>query len=622
MENKILLKDLAKHRNQENNKVIGGKVNGKVLSLHDIVDNISEVELITIESDERQVFLNHTCSYVLAQAVKRLYKGAILGSSSYQDSGFYYEFQLPHSISEEELPMIEQEMQKIMNEKKELEQLELPYEKAAAVLSEKGEALKLELLHEQRDRNLISISKHGEFIDLCSGPHLPSLKFIKAFKLNAVSGSYWKGDKENLVMQRISGIAFSSKKELALHLKELAELKKRDHRKIGKEMELFMFSEEAPGMPFFLPNGQLMRNELQNFLREVQRDAGYREVQTPLMMNEKLWRQSGHWDHYHENMYFSDVDEAKFALKPMNCPGHMMIYKNQLYSYRDLPVRLAEFGQVHRHEYSGALNGLLRVRTFCQDDAHLFVRPDQIEDEIKSVLLQIDKVYRTFGFDYSVELSTRPLNSMGSDQLWEKAEQSLKHVLEDLNLPYQLNEGDGAFYGPKIDFHIKDAMKRSHQCATVQLDFQMPEKFNLSYIDEKNEKQRPVVIHRAISGSLDRFLGILIEHFAGSFPLWLAPVQTAIIPVAEVHLDYAEKLKIQLEKCGLRVCIDRSSEKLNFKIRKAQKSRVPYMLVIGDQEIEKNAVNVRVHGGKSSEAMDVEGFKNMLLEKIAKRELG
>lgn len=621
MKNKLLLMDLARG-NQESKKVIGGKVNGKVASLNDIVDEIEEVQLITIESDERQDFLNHTCAQVLAHAVKRLYKGAILGKGSFQNSGFYYEFQLSHSIRAEELPMIEQEMKNILGEKLEIERLELSYEKAAALLSEKGEALKLELLHEQRENNPISLYKHGDFIDLYSGPQLPSAEFIKAFKLSAVSGSYWKGDKNNLVMQRISGIAFASKKELALHVKEMEELKKRDHRKIGKEMELFMFSEEAPGMPFFLPNGQLMRNELQNFLREIQVEGGYREVQTPLMMNEKLWRQSGHWDHYHENMYFSDVDEAKFALKPMNCPGHMMIYKSQLYSYRDLPIRLAEFGQVHRHEYSGALNGLLRVRTFCQDDAHLFVRPDQIEDEMKSVLLQIDKVYRTFGFDYSVELSTRPLNSMGSDHLWEKAEQSLKQVLEVLHVAYQVNEGDGAFYGPKIDFHIKDAMKRSHQCATVQLDFQMPEKFNLSYMDEKNEKERPVVIHRAISGSLDRFLGILIEHFAGNFPLWLAPIQAVIVPVAEVHLHYAEKLKNQLEKCGIRVNLDRSSEKLNYKIRLAQKSRVPYMLVIGDQEIEKNEVNVRVHGGKSSEAMAIEQFKSMLSEKIAKRELG
>ncbi|MDR0139638.1 threonine--tRNA ligase [Metabacillus idriensis] len=621
MKNKLLLKDLAS-RKQDSEKVIGGKVNGKVVSLNDIVDEFEEVELLTIESDERRDFLNHTCAQVLAYAVKRLYKGAILGKGSYQNSGFYYEFQLSHSIRAEELPMIEQEMQNILGEKLEIERLELSYEKASALLSEKGEELKLELLHEQRENNLISFYKHGDFIDLYSGPQLPSAEFIKAFKLSAVSGSYWKGDKNNLVMQRISGIAFASKKELALYVKEMEELKKRDHRKIGKEMELFMFSEEAPGMPFFLPNGQLMRNELQNFLREIQVVGGYREVQTPLMMNENLWRQSGHWDHYHENMYFSDVDEAKFALKPMNCPGHMMIYKNQLYSYRDLPIRLAEFGQVHRHEYSGALNGLLRVRTFCQDDAHLFVRPDQIEDEMKSVLLQIDKVYRTFGFDYSVELSTRPLNSMGSDHLWKKAEQSLKQVLEDLHVPYQVNEGDGAFYGPKIDFHIKDALKRSHQCATVQLDFQMPEKFNLSYMDEKNEKQRPVVIHRAISGSLDRFLGILIEHFAGSFPLWLSPIQAVIVPVAEVHLLYAEKLKNELEKCGIRANIDRRSEKLTYKIRMAQKSRVPYMLVIGDQEIEKNEVNVRVHGGKSSEGMAIDQFMSMLLEKIAKRELG
>lgn len=608
--------------NRLGNIAIGAKVDGKAVSLSERIYDDSEIEIITIDSRERFPFLNHTAAHLLAQAVKRLYGKAILGCDSYDEKGFFYEFQLPHTIREEELCSIQDEILKIMNEKHEVERFELSNEEAKALLAEKGESLKLEVLNDSAGNHSFWFYKHGEFIDLCSGSHLSSAQFIKAFKLTAVSGSYWKGEKENHIMQRISGVAFSSEKEFQHHLKKMEELKKRDHRKIGKAMELFMFSEEAPGMPFFLSNGQIMKNELQRFLREVQAEADYCEVQTPYMMNERLWRLSGHWDHYHENMYFSEVDETKFALKPMNCPGHMMIFKNQHHSYRDLPIRLAEFGQVHRHEYSGALNGLLRVRTFCQDDAHLFIRPDQIKAEIMSVIHHIDKVYRTFGFDYSVELSTKPDKAMGSDKLWESAEHALKKVLEDLGISFHLNEGDGAFYGPKIDFHIKDAIERSHQCATIQLDFQMPEKFDLSYIDENNEKQRPVVIHRTISGSLDRFLGILIEHFAGVFPVWLAPVQVAIVPVSDVHLEYGERIKNELKKIGIRVSLDRKNEKFNLKIRQAQKSKVPFMLVVGDKEVDNHEVSVRRHGAKQSEKMKFEQFKEVLLEKIVKRELG
>ncbi|MGP1908056.1 threonine--tRNA ligase [Metabacillus sp. JX24] len=570
------------------------------------------------KKEKNQEVINYFSAQLLARAVSRLYPGAVLGGEASHQNGFYAELLLSHSIKEKELKDIEAEMERILGQGEKWEHISLSLEEAIALFSEKGEYLKAEQLCGM-DEESVLVCRQGEYMNISNEPL--SISAIKAFKLHAVAGSYWKGDKSGHVLQRISGAAFASRKEMVLFEKEQEELKKRDHRKIGKEMELFLFSEEAPGMPFFLPNGQIMRSELQSLLREVQGAAGYQEVSSPFMMNERLWRQSGHWDHYHENMYFSDVDKETFALKPMNCPGHMIMFNQQLFSYRDLPVRYAEFGQVHRHEYSGALNGLLRVRTFCQDDAHLFVRPDQIQDEVKSVLDMIDYVYRTLGFDYSVELSTRPENSMGDDELWQDAEAALQEVLDEMGMPYRINEGDGAFYGPKIDFHIKDAMKRSHQCATVQLDFQMPVKFDCSYISEKNEKERPVVIHRAIAGSLDRFLGILIEHFAGVFPLWLAPVQAVILPVAEVHRGYAEEVKNKLAERGIRVQIDASGEKLGYKIRKAQKSRVPYMLILGDQEMSGGHVNVRKHGEKQSLSIEIEELADHLREKIEKREL-
>ncbi len=570
------------------------------------------------KKEKNQEVINYSSAQLLARAVSRLYPGAVLGGEASHQQGFYAEFLLPHSIKEKELKDIEAEMERILDQGEKWDCISLSPKDAADLFSEKGEFLKAEQLREM-DGESVSVCRHGEYMNISNESLF--ISDIKAFKLHAVAGSYWKGDKSGHVLQRISGAAFASRKEMVLFEKEQEELKKRDHRKIGKEMELFLFSEEAPGMPFFLPNGQMMRNELQSLLREVQGAAGYQEVSSPFMMNERLWRQSGHWDHYHENMYFSNVDEETFALKPMNCPGHMIMFNQQLFSYRDLPVRYAEFGQVHRHEYSGALNGLLRVRTFCQDDAHLFVRPDQIQEEVKSVLGMIDYVYRTLGFDYSVELSTRPENSMGDDELWQDAEAALQGVLDEMGMPYRINEGDGAFYGPKIDFHIQDAMKRSHQCATVQLDFQMPVKFDCSYISEKNEKERPVVIHRAIAGSLDRFLGILIEHFAGVFPLWLAPVQAVILPVAEVHLGYAEEVKNKLAEKGIRVQLDASGEKLGYKIRKAQKSRVPYMIVLGDQEKSAGRVNVRKHGEKQSLSMEIDQLVDHLMEKIEKRAL-
>ncbi|MBR7794762.1 threonine--tRNA ligase [Agaribacter marinus] len=618
----IRLTDVASSISQSLSKhAIIGKVDGRLVDLSYRLEADASVAILTMDSAEGIKVMRHSTAHVLAQAVKRLFGGVKLGIGPVIDNGFYYDFQLDHSLSLDDFQLIEKEMKNIIQEKLEVNRKVVSYEEAVQVFKEKKEPFKLDLLNNLPKDEEIALYQQGEFIDLCLGPHVPHTGFIRAFKLSHISGAYWRGDSENEVLQRIYGFAFKKQADLANHLHFLAEAKKRDHRKLGKQLELFMFSEEAPGMPFYLPNGQIIRNELENFSREVQNKANYLEVRTPLMMNQRLWEQSGHWDHYHENMYFTEVDDTDFALKPMNCPGHMLMFKNNLYSYRDLPVRMAEFGQVHRHEFSGALNGMLRVRTFCQDDAHIFVREDQIEEEIKQVFHLIDHVYRTFGFSYSVELSTRPANSLGDDQLWAVSEGALSNVLHDLNIDYQLNAGDGAFYGPKIDFHIKDALNRSHQCATIQLDFQMPDKFDLSYISENNEKVRPVVIHRAIFGSLDRFFGILIEHFAGAFPIWLAPIQTQIIPVSKVHADYCFHVQAKLKELGIRVKIDDRNEKLGYKIREAQLKKIPYMLVLGDKEIENKTVNVRAYGKQQSESMDVDKFIEKMIHQIKQRAL-
>ncbi|MEH7464132.1 threonine--tRNA ligase [Bacillus thuringiensis] len=603
-------------------KAIAGKVNQQLFDLRRGIQEDAEIEILTLESKEGLDVLRHTAAHILAQAVKRIHGHINLGVGPVIENGFYYDMDLPNSIAVEELVHIEQEMQNIIDENLEIQRIEVSRDEAKQIFEELGDHLKLELLQDIPADQNITLYKHGEFLDLCRGPHLPSTGFMKAFKLTNVSGAYWRGDSNNQVLQRIYGVAFPTKKELDEYLNFLEEAAKRNHRKLGNELELFMFSEEAPGMPFYLPKGQIIRNEMEAFLRGIQQKRNYQEVRTPLMMNQKLWENSGHWDHYKENMYFTEVDHGKFALKPMNCPGHMLMFRNKLHSYRDLPVRMAEFGQVHRHEFSGALNGLLRVRTFCQDDAHIFVTPEQIEDEIKGVIDLIDYVYRTFGFEYEVELSTRPENSMGDDELWNKAEGALQNVLEELNFRYKINEGDGAFYGPKIDFHIKDALNRSHQCATVQLDFQMPEKFHLSYINEKNEKQRPVVIHRAVFGSIDRFFGILIEHFAGAFPTWLAPVQARIIPVsAEVHEKYAKEIEEKLKDAGVRVELDLRNEKLGYKMREAQVQKIPYVLVVGDQEAERNEVNIRKYGEQQSEAVHFDEFLANIQREIQNRSL-
>lgn len=600
-------------------KTIVGCINGVPADLARPITENAHISLYDVTSKEGIEVLRHSTAHLLAHALKRLYPAVHLGVGPVIGNGFFYDVALDQPITVGDLPKIEQMMKQIIKENMEITRKEVTREKAKQLF--KQDPLKLELLEDIPPDETVTVYEQGDFYDLCRGPHIPSTGKIKHFKLTKVSGAYWRGNSDNQMLQRIYGVAFATKDELQDYFAFLEEAEKRNHRKLGKELELFMFSEEAPGMPFYLANGQIIRNELESFLRNLQAKYDYKEVRTPIMMNQRLWEQSGHWDHYKENMYFTQVDEQQFALKPMNCPGHMLIFKNGLHSYRDLPIRMAEFGQVHRHEFSGALNGLLRVRTFCQDDAHIFVTPQQIEEEITLALKIIDHVYQVFGFKYEIELSTRPDDFMGSEHLWEQAETALENVLQKLNYAYKVNEGDGAFYGPKIDIHIKDAIQRSHQCATVQLDFQLPEKFDLTYIDKQNEKKRPVVIHRAVFGSIDRFLGILIEHFAGAFPVWLAPVQVQIVPVSHVHLDYCLTIQSELKQVGVRVNIDESDEKLGYKIRKAQMQKIPCTIVLGDNELKEETVTVRQYGKPETERVPFEYFKENLVRQIKERSM-
>ncbi|MGO4696350.1 threonine--tRNA ligase [Paenibacillus sp. 2TAB26] len=577
---------------------VAGKVDGRLVDLNEPILASSSVEIITLDGADGLAIYRHSTAHVMAQAIKRIYgeKTVKLGIGPVIEDGFYYDIDIEKPLSTDDLAAIEAEMSKVIQENLPITRREVSREEATALFAQEEEPLKLELIRDLPDDSIISLYEQGEFVDLCRGPHLPSTGRIKAFKLLSVAGAYWRGNSDNKMLQRIYGTSFPKKAQLDEHLHLLEEAKKRDHRKLGKELELFMFSEEAPGMPFYLPNGMTIRTELESLIREKQWQRDYEEVRTPFMMNQRMWEQSGHWDHYKDNMYFTNVDDTAYALKPMNCPGHMLIFKNSLHSYRELPIRMSEFGQVHRHEYSGALNGMMRVRTFCQDDAHIFVRPDQIEAEISHAIALIDHIYGVFGFDFKIELSTRPEDSMGSEELWDQAEQSLRSVLVSRNIQYRVNEGDGAFYGPKIDFHILDALKRSWQCGTIQLDFQMPEKFDLSYIGEDNQKHRPVVIHRAVYGSIDRFIGILTEHYSGAFPLWLAPVQVKLLPVSEKYIDYALQVKEALAEAGIRTKVDTRNEKLGYKIREAGLEKVPYTLVLGESEKNAGSVAIRKRG--------------------------
>ena len=529
----------------------------------------------------------------MAQAIKRLYPDTKLAIGPSIDDGFYYDFDREKAFTEEELAEIEKEMKKIVKEDIPLERFELPREEAIKFMEEKQEPYKVELIKDLPEDSVISFYKQGDFTDLCAGPHLMSTKPIKAFKLMSVAGAYWRGNEKNKMLSRIYGTAYTKASDLEEYLNMLEEAKKRDHRKLGKELKIFALLDEGPGFPFFLPNGMIIKNTLIDYWREIHKKAGYVEVSTPLILSRHLWENSGHWDHYKDNMYTTVIDGEDYAVKPMNCPGGMLIYKQEMHSYRDLPLRVGELGLVHRHEKSGALHGLMRVRCFTQDDAHIFMTEDQIREEIKGVVNLIDGVYKLFGFKYHVELSTRPEDSMGSDEAWEKATDGLRGALEDMGIDYVVNEGDGAFYGPKIDFHLQDSIGRTWQCGTIQLDMQMPERFDLEYIDKDGSKKRPVMIHRVCFGSIERFIGILIEHYAGMFPTWLAPVQVKVLPISEKFVEYGEKIKAELDAAGIRVQLDNRDEKIGYKIREARNERVPYMLIVGEKDMEANKVSLR-----------------------------
>lgn len=593
------------------------KINGEVKDIRTVVDSDCEFEVLTFDDPDGKKTFWHTASHILAQAVKRLYPETLLAIGPAIDNGFYYDFDRETPFTEEELQKIEAEMKKIVKEGLVLEQFELSPEEAIKYLEEKGEIYKVELCQEHADKGEpISFYKQGEFTDLCAGPHLMTTAPVKAFKLTSCTGAYWRGNEKNKMLSRIYATAFLKASELEAYLERLEEAKKRDHRKLGKELGLFTLMDEGPGFPFFLPKGMILKNTLIDYWREVHTRAGYHEISTPMMMNRALWERSGHWDHYKDNMYTTVIDETDFAIKPMNCPGGLLVYKTQLHSYRDLPLRLGELGLVHRHELSGALHGLMRVRCFTQDDAHIFMTKEQIKDEIKGVVALIDEVYSLFGFKYHVELSTRPDDSMGSDEDWEIATTSLKEALEEIGLDFVINEGDGAFYGPKIDFHLEDSLGRTWQCGTIQLDFQLPERFELEYTGADGEKHRPVMIHRVVFGSIERFIGILIEHFAGAFPLWLAPEQVKIIPISDKQLDYARDLLSKLEAAKIRASIDDRSEKMGYKIRQAQLEKIPYMLVVGDKEIEEGAVSVRSRKDGDIGKMPVDELVSKLKEEI------
>ena len=574
-------------------------------------------EKINFEDEQVRLCYRHTTSHILAQAVKKLWPDAKLAIGPAIDNGFYYDFDMEHKLNDQDLLKIQKEMKKVIQANYPLERFELPREEAIKFMADKHEDYKVELIEDLPEGEVISFYQQGDFVDLCAGPHMASTGQIKAVKLQSVAGAYWRGDVKRKMLQRIYGTCFPTQAELDEYLQRLEEAKKRDHRKIGKEMDLFALYEEAPGFPFFMPKGMIIRNELENFWKTEHRKRGYEEIKTPLIMNEHLWRTSGHWDHYKENMYFTKIDGEDYAIKPMNCPGGMLVYNSKQHSYRDLPLRLGELGLVHRHEKSGELHGLFRVRNFTQDDAHLFVTPDQVEQEIQHTIDLFDEVYNTFGLTYVAELSTRPDDSMGTDEDWELATNGLRKALEHRGLDYIVNEGDGAFYGPKIDFHLKDSIGRTWQCGTIQYDMQMPEKFNLTYVGEDGEKHRPIMLHRVVYGSIERFIGILIENYAGAFPTWLAPVQARILPITDKQADYAYELRKKMFDLGLRIEVDDRSEKIGKKIRESQMLKTPYSLVVGDQEIADGTVAVRKYGEQQSETMKVEDFIAYLQDQIA-----
>ena len=590
------------------------EVDGEPVDLRTVIDHDCTLNILTAKDEEGLSTQRHTASHVMAQAIKRLWPEVKLAIGPSIADGFYYDVDPETPITADDLPKIEAEMKKIIKEALPLERFELPRAEAIALMQEKGEPYKVELIQDLPEDAVISFYKQGEFTDLCAGPHLMSTKEVgKAFKLMSIAGAYWRGSEKNKMLTRIYATAFNKKEELDAYITMMEEAKKRDHRRLGRELGLFMMHEAGPGFPFFLPKGMTLKNTLLDYWRQIHKKAGYVEVSTPIILNRSLWETSGHWDHYKDNMYTTVIDDEDYAIKPMNCPGGVLVYASEPRSYRDLPMRVGELGLVHRHEKSGQLHGLMRVRCFTQDDAHIFMTQEQIKDEIKGVVGLIDQVYSLFGFKYHVELSTRPEDSMGSDEDWEAATDGLRSALDELGLPYVVNEGDGAFYGPKIDFHLTDSIGRTWQCGTIQLDFQLPQRFDLTYMGADGEKHRPIMIHRVVFGSVERFIGILIEHFAGAFPFWLAPVQVKILPISEKYLEFAGKVRAALEDAGIRTELDERSEKIGFKIRAAQMEKVPFMMVLGDKEAESGEVAVRARDG-SQETMSLDAF----IEKCAK----
>ena len=598
-----------------------GEVDGQVEDLRTVLDKDCELNILTAKDEAGLAALRHTASHVMAQAIKRLYPSAKLAIGPSIADGFYYDIDFETPITADDLEKIEAEMKKIIKEALPLERFTLPREEALALMKEKEEPYKVELIEDLPEGEEISFYKQGEFTDLCAGPHLMNTKEVgKAYKLTSIAGAYWRGNEHNKMLTRIYATAFAKKEELEAYITMMEEAKKRDHRKLGKELGLFMMHEAGPGFPFFLPKGMVLKNTLLEYWREIHKKAGYVEISTPIILNRSLWETSGHWDHYKDNMYTTVIDDQDYAIKPMNCPGGVLVYASEPRSYRDLPLRMGELGIVHRHEKSGQLHGLMRVRCFTQDDAHIFMTPDQIKDEIKGVAQLIDSVYKLFGFKYHVELSTRPEDSMGSDADWEMATDGLRSALDEMGLDYVVNEGDGAFYGPKIDFHLVDAIGRTWQCGTIQLDFQLPQRFELEYIGADGEKHRPIMIHRVAFGSIERFIGILIEHFAGAFPTWLAPVQVKVLPISDKYMDYAEKVKAALDAENIRAEVDTRSEKIGYKIREAQKNKIPYMLVVGQKEEEEGVVSVRSRFKGDEGQASLESFIENIKKEIASRE--
>ena len=600
-------------------KVLAANVNGELTDLREELVDGSEVAFLTFEEDGGKHTLRHTASHVMAQAVKRLWPEAKLAIGPAIDKGFYYDIDMEHTLTPEDLTKIEKEMSRIVKENLPITKSVMSRQEAIEFFKSKNEDYKVELIEDLPEDAVISCYAQGDFVDLCAGPHVASTGKVKAFKLQSIAGAYWRGDEKNKMLQRIYGTAFEKKEELDAYLHLLEEAAKRDHRKLGKELGLFVIKEEGPGFPFFLPKGMALRNELENFWREVHHEFDYEEIRTPIILNKQLWETSGHWFHYRENMYTTIIDDEEYAIKPMNCPGGILVYQNEMHSYRDLPLRYAELGLVHRHELSGALHGLFRVRAFTQDDAHVFMLPEQMQSELMKVIELFDRIYSQFGLKYHVELSTKPDNAMGDDAIWEAATEALRNAIEAKGIDYVINPGDGAFYGPKLDYHIEDSLGRTWQCGTIQLDMNLPERFNVEYIGEDGQKHRTIMIHRACFGSMERFIGILTEHYAGAFPTWMAPVQVKVLPISEKHVEYANQLAKQMRHDYVRVEVDDRNEKIGYKIRQAQMEKVPYMLVVGDKEMEDNSVNVRKHGGDELGTVPFDEFFNSIKIEIKER---